>query len=542
VVFASIIFNLFTLKNILLSLLIFSSSLANSFSQQKISCRVLDAATSQPVVYATIMLKQINRGTHADIHGNFEIPSNYTETGVIRISSIGYKTKEIKLVTLTKKGLNIIYLSASNNSLNEVVIKTSKKKKKKLLGVQIVRKAIENILENYPTESHSYIGYYKDYQQPVGDSYQKIIKSESPVRYLNVHEAIIESFDDGFDSDKLKNKKNQSLLYHYKTNDKFIQDSTLTIPYDNSSKKYSESVYITPLGGNELNILYLTNAIRNHDKMSFSYSNIFSKDFISNHKFRVKNIIFSDDVQLYEISFFSRKEKTSYEYEAYGSIYISKQDFAIHKLNYNLYDRNKNNPQYSVTIEYKAKKDKMYLNYITFNNFFEAYNGHYFKIDKSVFNAKESGFKISFNRQIDLGSLEPFRRNFKISYKNHRLNIIGVSSFKTDKRTVTVFIDEESKEKINVKKERENPRFANYFTFDIKNIKDINGFKINERASLKMNQYREFFVQEIFENKRLPLQKNFIDKSLPLSQSVITPLKIENDYWMNTPLKSKKNN
>ena len=57
-----------------------------------------------------------------------------------------------------------------------------------------------------------------------------------------------------------------------------------------------------------------------------------------------------------------------------------------------------------------------------------------------------------------------------------------------------------------------------------------------------MNQYREFFVQEVFENKRLPGQKNFIDKSLPLSKSMVTPLKLENDYWMNTPLKSKKEN
>jgi len=56
-----------------------------------------------------------------------------------------------------------------------------------------------------------------------------------------------------------------------------------------------------------------------------------------------------------------------------------------------------------------------------------------------------------------------------------------------------------------------------------------------------MNQYREFFVQEIFENKRLPIQKNFIDKRLPLSKSLITPLKLENNYWLNTPLKSSKN-
>jgi hypothetical protein len=240
-----------------------------SFSQEKFSCRVLDIATKKPVVYATVALKNIDRGTHADFNGNFEIPIRYRKTGIIRISSIGYKTKEVKLANFTKNKTNIIYISASNSSLSEVIIKTSKKKRRKLLGVQIVKKAIKNILENYTTEAHSYIGYYRDYQQPVGDSYQKSIKSEKPVKYLNVHEAIIESFDDGFDSNKLKSIKNQSLLYSYKTNDQFLQDSTLTIPYDNSSKKFSESLYITPLGGNELNLLDLTNSIRNHDKMSF---------------------------------------------------------------------------------------------------------------------------------------------------------------------------------------------------------------------------------------------------------------------------------
>lgn len=113
------------------------------------------------------MLKKINRGTHADTNGNFEIPIKYKEKGIIKISSIGYRTKEIQLANLKENKTNIIYISASNNYLNEVVIKTSKKKEKKILGIQIVKKAIVNILENHPTKSHSYIGYYRDYQQPV---------------------------------------------------------------------------------------------------------------------------------------------------------------------------------------------------------------------------------------------------------------------------------------------------------------------------------------------------------------------------------------
>jgi hypothetical protein len=161
-------------------------------------------------------------------------------------------------------------------------------------------------------------------------------------------------------------------------------------------------------------------------------------------------------------------------------------------------------------------------------------------LDKAVLNAKENGFIIDFNRKIDFNSLTPFRRNFKVYYKGEKLKILNVSPFDTNNKSVSVSIDQKSIETINIKKEKENANYATYFTFEINDIKDTNGFKINERASLKMNQYREFFVQEIFENKKLSLQNSFIDKSLPLSKSMITPLKLDHNYWMNTPLKTKK--
>jgi len=527
------------LKKPILFILFFILINNTCFSQEKITCKVLDISSKTPIVYATVMLKNINRGTHADQDGKFEIPIEYKENGTIKISSIGYMTKEVTLSKLSDKNINIIYLSTSNNSLDEIVIKTSKKKKKQLLAIQIVKKAIENILENYPTEPHSYIGYYRDYQQPVGDSYQKNVQSKKEIKYLNVHEAIIETFDDGFDSDKLKSDKNQSLLYNYRANNQFIQDSTLTIPYDNKSKKYSESVYISPLGGNELNLLNLTNTIRNYNKMSFSYSNIFQKDFVKNHQFKVKEIIFSDNIPLYQISFSSIQDKTSYEYAASGNIYISKQDFAIYKLNYNLFYRNKKNPQYAVTIEYTPKKDKMYLNYITFNNFFEATNSNYLKVDKTLFNSQKNSFKVYFNRPIDNNSID--KKNFKIYYKNEKLKVANISRFEGSSRIFSVSIDKKSIEKLTLEKEKKASNFASSFVFDITKVKDLNGYEINKRASLKINQCREFFVQETFENKEIPDQKNFINKKTSLSKSIITPLKLKNNYWLNTPLKSIKN-
>ena len=183
----------------------------------------------------------------------------------------------------------------------------------------------------------------------------------------------------------------------------------------------------------------------------------------------------------------------------------------------------------------------MYLNYISFNNFFEATNGNYFKVDKTMFNSKNNTFKISFNRPINMDYLEPVKRNFKIYYKGEKLKVTGISLFGGDQKTVAVYIDKKSIEKINVNKEKQHPNYASYFTFDIKNLKDISGFEIDQRPSIKINQYRELFVQEIFEDKKLPLKQNFVNKNLPLSKTQITPINFKDDYWINSPLKKSKN-
>tara|TARA_R110002049_G_scaffold70344_3_gene181744 strand:- start:1037 stop:1588 length:552 start_codon:yes stop_codon:yes gene_type:complete len=182
----------------------------------------------------------------------------------------------------------------------------------------------------------------------------------------------------------------------------------------------------------------------------------------------------------------------------------------------------------------------MYLNYITFNNFFEAKNGNYFKIDKTFYNSNTNSFRIYFNSTVDINSLEPLRRNFKIYYKGKKLQVSAANAFDASNRIFTLFIDQKSIENINFAEESKNANYSKFFTFDIANIKDVNDFEIDERASIKMNQYREFFVQEIFEHKKLPLQKNFINKNVPLSKSIQTPLKLEENYWLNSPLKKEK--
>ena len=182
----------------------------------------------------------------------------------------------------------------------------------------------------------------------------------------------------------------------------------------------------------------------------------------------------------------------------------------------------------------------MYLNYITFNNFFEAKNGNYFKIDKTVYNSNTNSFRIYFNSTVDINSLEPIRRNFKIYYKGKKLNVVSADAFDASNKVFSITIDKKSIEHINFAEESKNPNYSNFFTFDITDLKDIHGFEIDKRTSIKMNQYREFFVQEVFEHKKLPLQKNFINKKVPLFNATITPLKLDENYWLNSPLKKEK--
>ena len=54
-----------------------------------------------------------------------------------------------------------------------------------------------------------------------------------------------------------------------------------------------------------------------------------------------------------------------------------------------------------------------------------------------------------------------------------------------------------------------------------------------------INQFREFFVQEVKPNVKSPVDSLFMEKRKPIfkDQPIIKPDNF-NDYWMNTPLQN----
>lgn len=486
--------------------------------RQQLLFRVMDTASKQPVPYATIQFANNKNGVIANIKGDFRIPIRYQkEKDILIISSIGYSTKRVALNSLTEKSYHIIFLIPKTEQLNEVVLKA--KDKKKLLARQIVAKAIENIKNNNPIEPFSYIAYYRDYQ----------FVDE---KHINLNEGIAEVFDQGFLTHKISDPLNTTALYSYKLNTEFTRDTLLSNSIYNDSKQIRDGKMGSSIS-NELTLLNIHDPIRNYNSGSFSFVYILEKDFLRNHKFYNRGTIFLDDEELYKIEFFALKDITGYTYNANGFIYISKDDFSIHKFDYKL---NSNSPRksiFTVDIEYKRQEnDKMYLNYITFNNNFFITQNDALKIESSLYDKKKRSFIINFNRDLDVRSIEK-TSNVKLSFKDvklptFKLNLAGP-------KTVEVKFKKEISDFLN----DQNIADQALFSLKLKNFQDIRGFKVG-KSKVEGYQFRELFIQRVFLNKTDKSDLFFVKKGRSLKEALINDFNSK-DYWLNSPLKTTDN-
>jgi hypothetical protein len=111
-----------------LLLLLVSNSI---LSQQReyINGKLIDAKTQEPIVFASIRIKDRALGVISNVDGSFKIPLKYKEYGdIIEISSIGYQTKEILIQDFLVYELNNVRLQPATIDLEEAVV-TAKKKR-----------------------------------------------------------------------------------------------------------------------------------------------------------------------------------------------------------------------------------------------------------------------------------------------------------------------------------------------------------------------------------------------------------------------------
>lgn len=477
-------------------------------------------------------------GVISNVDGSFRIPTFYRDKGdVLIISSMGYQKQELLVFDLALYKMNLIRLEPAVFELTEAVV-SAKKKRELRSGSNIVRKAIRAIPQNYPQDTFSAVGYYRDYQR----------ENE---QYVNLNEAILEVFDPGFDQFDYPLSKVR--LYEYKANIDFERDKISDRPYDYvRNTKTIAKAYLPSYGGNEFVLLRVHDAVRNYKINSYDFVNRLEVDFVNNHFFRKETDTYVDGEYLYTVKF----TKRLLEYRIEGTMYISKRNFAIHKLSYSIRKNwvptsTKKNKVYSdiifeVVNEYKPKYGKLYLNYISFHNTFQLAKPPELIINEVVADRIRGCFELRFSLKID-PVYAAQEKNYRLKYLGDRIKFKRVAVFDDKVRLYPDMSAFEIEKMIALIDDATKSKEDLTALFDVQ-VKDLRGsdsagrvVRLNESQAQEYHQFREFFVQEIKPNAIVPQDTLFMDKTKPIfeDQPVIKPDNF-GDYWMNTPLKNVK--
>ncbi|MEP3837277.1 MAG: carboxypeptidase-like regulatory domain-containing protein [Algibacter sp.] len=521
------------MKHTLTTLLFFVFLSFNLAAQENnfFSVKVVDSISNTPISFATIRIAKTTRGLIADEEGNFRLPQDIqTQNDSLIISAIGFKTKFVNLKFFENAILNIINIAPKVEVLQTVTITKNIAKGKGpriLTANQIVKNAVQNIKINYAVDPFSYLAYYRDYQ---------VFQNQ----YFNLNEGLIEVFDAGFKTDLFLNKENKTALYSYALNTNFNQSERFSMPYDNKSSKYIENANIIAMGGNELSILQLHDPIRNHEIKNLAFIYNLETDFINNHDFELLGTTFLNDKPIYEIGITKKfkintslskmkNRKFQERFKVHGSIYISKGNFEIHKIQYAVYEGESKNSKYAINLEYTPKNNVMYLNYLSFNNAFKVLDETGFRTTAVYLKDSVDVVHVDFNNPVNKSTLK--KKNFKLYYTNillpiKSIELVGSKSIKIHLKANT---------------------FKKYAIIDgaqitlyPKNVLDTANKVLNKSLFFDVNQFREVFVQEVFSNKQPDSNLEYINKSQPLSYSRLNKMDNNLKYWLNTPLKKTK--
>lgn len=518
-----------------ITLLLFLISV-KTLAQQKeyISGRLFDSKTEEPIVFANIRIKDRALGIITNVDGSFRIPLRYKEYGdIIEISSMGYQTKEIPIADFSENELNTIQLDPGIIDLQETVVKGKDRSRRNLNAKQIVQRAIDYIPENYPSTAFSTIGYYRDYQ----------FENE---KYINLNEAILEVFDQGFD--QLDDPTSEIRLFSFALNTDFGQDSLARMAYDyNSLRKIIKKAHLEANGGNEFRILRIHDAIRNYNMGSYDFVGVLKTDFIENHFFQRSSDTKVGNEELYTIKFWVFHPN----YRANGIINISKSDFAIHRLEYTMYDDKKRNTSgnknkhghrqkviFDITTDYRRIDGQMYLNYISFHNSFVLNIPPVFKVNYVTVDLNKRCFVVEYSDVPETTTAMQIT-NYTVDFDKKRLKLKSVERLKNkvflypkmEDEKITKMIEEITEaEKIGVD-------LRDLVKVDITDVRDTRGNLVNRWTQKDYQQFREFFVQRVKPDSRAPLNERFMDKEKAIfkDQPLSKPIDY-NEYWMNTPL------
>jgi hypothetical protein len=145
--------------------------------------KVVDSETGEPLVFASVAVKETNVATVTNIDGEFVIKISETQTSRnLEVTFLGYKNRTVPLTELREDGYkNVISLTAAPIPIKEIIVKP-------LDPEAIVRSAISRIGRNYVDEPNLMTAFYRE----------TIRKNRT---YVSIGEAVVEIFKAPYSSD-----------------------------------------------------------------------------------------------------------------------------------------------------------------------------------------------------------------------------------------------------------------------------------------------------------------------------------------------------
>jgi CarboxypepD_reg-like domain len=281
-------------------MLVLVASSTNAQSSMKLSGRVVDFGSDEPLEYASISLKGRAVGTVTNSDGRFDFylpPGALSDT--VMVSFLGYSPFFAIASQLSPTSDSIIRLKSKALVLNQVVVRD-----KTPTGMEIITMAFRSVEANYPTEPYLYTGFIRE-------AWTENSKTISLV------ESAVDIYDDGYRERNVK-----SVKVREKVDLKFTRSS------DNNMNAYFRP-YLEQY--NSLTAVLRWNQVKYpHPDV---IGNLKTKDVI------LEDVVYANDRVLYVVSFISHSAANKL-FERKDRYYIDAQSFAIRKIEWREYSRN----------------------------------------------------------------------------------------------------------------------------------------------------------------------------------------------------------
>jgi hypothetical protein len=326
------------MKTLVSSVLLVASLIAHAQSPVTLKGKVIDIDSKEPLVYASISIKDKPIGTITNADGEFEFnpPAQY-EGDTLLVSMLGYTSYLIGLAQIKNYNNLRITLVAKPILLNEVVITA-----KKIVPEEILKRALKHIDDNYPSQAYMLRSFYRE-------------THKENDRNVMLVEAALDIYDNGYKKSAPENVR--------------IRNSR-------SSKNYR-------------NILFANTGIEKWNLVASALNNNPVKHqyrFLSSRKkITLDSMLYYNDRLIYVISFLTYIPRFN-NFERKNTLHIDAQNYAILRYAFQEYAKE---GKYS-ELPWRISKDSFYFSRrkkISTIYEFEAYGGKMFLkyFDETVF-------------------------------------------------------------------------------------------------------------------------------------------------------------